>query len=255
MSLYQDWVERDSRPRYFSWFLIFRQTYRRWIGKPKETTDKEATPNTTRLSVADTKPKSVRKRKPRKYESTFLSSVYDNHVSNKLSTAESNELQVFAPTLEQLYSEFFEAINRQDDTFYVVSFSDHHMLLPALHHNKTRRPKMSLIMPSVLPSGKWPTVWRILVRDWCVVSENMTQPTLVPLMQIDCEVLDTRLIQVRYGSIPQHLRTHGNATYQNNDSVSKPSESTANYTTRKAYKPYFIKQKAVRPSERRDLYN
>lgn len=66
----------------------------------------------------------------------------------------SNELQVFQPSPEQLYSEFFEAINRQYDTFYVVSFSDHHMLLPALHHNKTQRPKMSLIMPSMLPNGK-----------------------------------------------------------------------------------------------------
>lgn len=54
---------------------------------------------------------------------------------------------------EQMYSEFFEAINRQDDTFYVVSFTEQHMLLPALYHNKTRRPKMSLIMPSMLLNG------------------------------------------------------------------------------------------------------
>lgn len=62
-------------------------------------------------------------------------------------------IQVFSVRPEQSFSEFFEAINRQDDTFYVVSFTDQHMLLPALHHNKTRRPKMSLIMPSVLLNG------------------------------------------------------------------------------------------------------
>lgn len=56
-------------------------------------------------------------------------------------------------TNPELYSEFFEAINRQDDTFYVVAFTDQHMLLPALYHNKTRRPKMSLIMPSVVSNG------------------------------------------------------------------------------------------------------
>lgn len=77
----------------------------------------------------------------------------------------------------------------------------------------------------------------------------MTQPSLVPLMQIDCEVLDTRLIQVRYGTIPLHLRKNGNFTYQNND---KPTETPSNYTERKAYKPYFIKQ-AVKSSDR-ELY-
>lgn len=64
-------------------------------------------------------------------------------------------IQVFSTSPEQIYSEFFEAINRQGDTFYVVSFTDQHLLLPALHHNKTRRPKMSLIMPSVLLNGKF----------------------------------------------------------------------------------------------------
>ncbi|XP_044258357.1 cyclic AMP-dependent transcription factor ATF-6 alpha [Tribolium madens] len=208
----------------------------RWIGKPKEVHE-NVSPNATRLSVPNNKSRSLRKKKAKKYETPFISTMYDTQsVAKKLSVETNKELQVFSPTPEQLYSEFFEAINRQDDTFYVVSFSDHHMLLPALHHNKTRRPKMSLIMPSVLPS------------------ENTTQPSLVPLMQIDCEVLDTRLIQIRYGSIPQHLRKHGNATYQNNESVTKPSETASNYTARKAYKPYFIKQKTVRSSDQ-DFYN
>lgn len=64
-----------------------------------------------------------------------------------------NELELFVPTPEQLYAEFFEAINRKDDTFYVVSFNADHMLLPALNHNKTRRPKMSLILPSMISNG------------------------------------------------------------------------------------------------------
>lgn len=94
--------------------------------------------------------KIVRRRKVRKYQAPFI--AYSADYTEKL-PVQNNEIQVFTPTPEQLYSDFFEAINRQDDTFYVVSFSDHHMLLPALHHNKTRRPKMSLIMPSMLPSG------------------------------------------------------------------------------------------------------
>jgi hypothetical protein len=197
----------------------------------------------------------MRKRKQKKY-TTLISSVYESHntVGNKLSTVESNnEIQVFSPTPEQLYSDFFEAINRQDDTFYVVSFSDHHMLLPALHHNKTRRPKMSLIMPSVLPTGKSVQSKETTATGVLFVPENMTQPAFMPLMQIDCEVLDTRLIQIRYGSIPQHLRRPGNATYQNTEDVSKQSGTSTNYTAKKAYRPYFIKQKAVR--DERDVYN
>ena len=52
------------------------------------------------------------------------------------------------------FNSFFEAINRRDDTFYLVSFSGDHLLLPALSHNKTSRPKMSLMLPAFLSNGK-----------------------------------------------------------------------------------------------------
>ena len=45
---------------------------------------------------------------------------------------------------------FFEAIHRREDTFYVVSFSGDHLLLPAASRNQSARPRMSLILPSVL---------------------------------------------------------------------------------------------------------
>lgn len=84
------------------------------------------------------------------------------------------------------YAEFFEEIGRQDDTFYVVSFTGDHLLLPALAHNKTLRPKMSLMLPSVNVNG---------------TLDHVT------LMQIDCEVINTSVIRIKESLIPKHLRS------------------------------------------------
>lgn len=86
------------------------------------------------------------------------------------------------------YAEFFEEIGRQDDTFYVVSFTGDHLLLPALAHNKTLRPKMSLMLPSVNVNGT-------------VSADHVT------LMQIDCEVINTSVIRIKESLIPTHLRS------------------------------------------------
>lgn len=52
-----------------------------------------------------------------------------------------------------LFAAFFEAIQRKDDTFYVVSFSGDHFLLPATEHNNTVRPRMSLLLPAMPFNG------------------------------------------------------------------------------------------------------
>lgn len=83
------------------------------------------------------------------------------------------------------YAEFFDEIRRQDDTFYVVSFKGDHLLLPAVAHNKTFRPKMSLMLPAV--NGSF--------------SDNGK----FTLMQIDCEVINTSMLHIKKSSIPDHL--------------------------------------------------
>nr|BBG43819.1 activating transcription factor 6 beta [Pseudorca crassidens] len=99
--------------------------------------------------------------------------------------------------------EFLDAIDRREDTFYVVSFRRDHLLLPAISHNKTSRPKMSLVMPAMAPnetlSGRGPP------GDY----EEM--------MQIECEVMDTRVIHIKTSTVPPSLRKQpssspGNAT-------------------------------------------
>lgn len=105
------------------------------------------------------------------------------------------EVDIFkAPSkVEIKYAELFEELRRRDDTFYVVSFTADHLMLPALSINKTFRPKMSLMFPAV------------------GFNESLND-SFVTMMQIDCEVLDTTLIQVRERLIPDHLRRLRNDT-------------------------------------------
>ncbi|XP_002731971.1 cyclic AMP-dependent transcription factor ATF-6 alpha-like [Saccoglossus kowalevskii] len=92
-------------------------------------------------------------------------------------------LQVFDSLFERTYTNFLEALNRRDDTFYVVSFRKDHLLLPATAHNSTRRPKMTLIVPAI---GMNDTVLK-------------TPHQHFSMMQIDCEVMNTRVVHVKNG--------------------------------------------------------
>ncbi|XP_076862389.1 cyclic AMP-dependent transcription factor ATF-6 beta isoform X2 [Brachyhypopomus gauderio] len=92
---------------------------------------------------------------------------------------------------EVSYSDFLDAIDRREDTFYVVSFRRDHLLLPAISHNKTSRPKMSLVMPAMTVNE---SVY------------NSTQGGYELMMQVDCEVMDTRIIPIKASAVPPSLR-------------------------------------------------
>ncbi|XP_063262842.1 cyclic AMP-dependent transcription factor ATF-6 alpha isoform X2 [Prinia subflava] len=116
-----------------------------------------------------------------------------------------NELQVYYAS-PRSYQDFFEAIHRREDTFYVVSFRRDHLLLPATTHNKTRRPKMSIVLPAVN------------------INENVINgQDYEVMMQIDCEVMDTRILHIKSSSVPPYLReqrrNHTNTFYSSSPSV------------------------------------
>uniref|UniRef100_A0A8C5KM71 Activating transcription factor 6 beta n=1 Tax=Jaculus jaculus TaxID=51337 RepID=A0A8C5KM71_JACJA len=88
--------------------------------------------------------------------------------------------------------EFLDAIDRREDTFYVVSFRRDHLLLPAISHNKTSRPKMSLVMPAMAPNE--------------TLSGRGAPGDYEEMMQIECEVMDTRVIHIKTSTVPPSLR-------------------------------------------------
>lgn len=144
--------------------------------------------------------------------------------SNSISSNDGGkDVQIFSPAYSNAmkYATFFEEIHRQEDTFYVVSFRTDHLLLPALAHNKTFRPKMSLMLPA----------WNLNNNN------NASTDGLVTLMQIDCEVLNTSMIQIKESSIPDNLRNR-----------TKTSMPTANdHMMNEPLKPRNVRSRPRRP--------
>ncbi|XP_017262943.1 cyclic AMP-dependent transcription factor ATF-6 alpha isoform X3 [Kryptolebias marmoratus] len=106
-----------------------------------------------------------------------------------------SELQVYyAP--QHTYGDFFDELNRRGDTFYVVSFRRDHLLLPATNHNKGSRPKMSVVLPAMN------------INDSIIKDKEFEV-----MMQIDCEVTDTRILHIRSSSIPPLLRANRTGTF------------------------------------------
>lgn len=104
-----------------------------------------------------------------------------------ISTEEDTSVMATVPRL----TSFLEAIQRRDDTYYVVSFSPDHLLVPATARNDSARPRMSLLMPT--PQS---------------MNDSLAPPpNNVALMQIDCEVMHTRLVHVAQELVPPYLRT------------------------------------------------
>ncbi|XP_026930882.2 cyclic AMP-dependent transcription factor ATF-6 alpha isoform X1 [Acinonyx jubatus] len=108
--------------------------------------------------------------------------------TTRISRNSGSELQVYYAS-PRSYQDFFEAIRRRGDTFYVVSFRRDHLLLPATTHNKTTRPKMSIVLPAIN------------------INENVINgQDYEVMMQIDCQVMDTRILHIKSSSVPPYLR-------------------------------------------------
>jgi len=79
------------------------------------------------------------------------------------------------PSVKDLY----DAIHRRADTFYLVSFSMDHLLLPAMARNETSRPKMSFMLPAYLANSKILPLSQIKLKKNCM-NWNHQRGTVMP---------------------------------------------------------------------------
>uniref|UniRef100_A0A2C9LDA5 BZIP domain-containing protein n=1 Tax=Biomphalaria glabrata TaxID=6526 RepID=A0A2C9LDA5_BIOGL len=117
----------------------------------------------------------------------YTQSVPNSEVNGPAVNSNTYPIQVFSGAYDSR-QRLLNAIHRRNDTFYVLSFSTDYFLVPATAHNKTMRPRMSLLMPVVTP----------LVNGSSGDSRDS-----VGMMQIDCEILNTNLIQVQRSVFPE----------------------------------------------------
>lgn len=116
-------------------------------------------------------------------------SLYHVVIQDPADTSRSISLFDTAPP-RHTFASFFEAIDRREDTFYVVSFSGDHLLVPATNHSQANRPRMSLLLPALT----------MALND-----SHRAAPGSIAMMKIDCEVMNTQLVHIKQDSIPAHL--------------------------------------------------
>ncbi|KRX78290.1 Cyclic AMP-dependent transcription factor ATF-6 alpha [Trichinella sp. T6] len=104
------------------------------------------------------------------------------------------------------WSHVLSALNRRNDTFYVVSLFKDYFVVPAASYNRTTRPRISLLAPFMPFDDSVP-----------VSFEN------IAMLQIECEVMNTQLLNLRdlFSKSAPPAQLYSQA--KNNNSLAPPS--------------------------------
>jgi len=155
------------------------------------------------------KPEAKNKKSIGEFIKTPLHSLRYHMLIEEGSSPERNSMSMFESAPKNTFASFFESIERRDDTFYVVSFSGDHLLVPATNHSQENRPRMSLLLPALQMS----------------LNESHRGPEgSIAMMKIDCEVMNTQLIHVQEDAIPIHMAANLKTENISGESRSKHKE-------------------------------
>ncbi|XP_073981708.1 bZIP_ATF6 domain-containing protein ATf6 isoform X2 [Rhodnius prolixus] len=162
-------------------------------------------------------------RKPAFHQTPIQQLILQN--PKKLKTPNKTTRKTWS-AVEIYHPPFPGSLPRREDTFYVFSFSSDHLLVPAVTHNNTLRPKMSFVIPTI------------------PLNDSFINNGTVPMMQIDCEVLATRSIEFTEKDFK---------IFRPKEEVARKGNNSAQVSMRtNTYRPYFMQRRRVRPNSEFD---
>lgn len=173
---------------------------------------------------------------------SLTGSLYNLLIQEPSTPTGSHAIGLFEQAPRHTFASFFEAIDRKDDTFYVVSFSGDHLLVPATNHSQANRPRMSLLLPALQVS---------------LNESHRGPPNTIAMMKIDCEVMNTQLIHVNQDAIPVHMAANlrsGNLSGEGKTS-DEERKSERNKETEKPNSSGYAHRGNYRNSDREELRN
>ncbi|XP_065646907.1 cyclic AMP-dependent transcription factor ATF-6 beta isoform X2 [Hydra vulgaris] len=91
---------------------------------------------------------------------------------------------------QELVNAIQKTIIRKADTFYLFTLKDY-MMLPATNYSSIQRPKVTFMLPAYMAYSN--------------ISASNKNNTVVKMLQIDCHVIDTKLIDVGQDLLPKDL--------------------------------------------------